>query len=70
VWSRSGDSGRVVSYSSVMRIMEELPVVLPESPALAEEPSHFQKQTTRINIHIDSDILALSGEVHFCKTKL
>jgi hypothetical protein len=50
--------------------MEELPVVLPESPALAEEPSHFQKQTTRINIHIDSDILALSGEVHFCKTKL
>jgi hypothetical protein len=26
---------------------------------LAEEPSDFQKQTTRINIHIDSDILAM-----------
>jgi phosphoserine phosphatase RsbU/P len=38
-----------------------LPVLRPESLVLAEEPSDFQKQTTRINIHIDFDILAMLG---------
>ena len=38
-----------------------MPVIHPESTPLAEEPAHFQKQTMRINIHIDSDILAMSG---------
>jgi hypothetical protein len=36
-----------------------LPVIRPESSVFAEEPSNFQKQTTRIDI--DSDILPMSG---------
>ena len=33
----------------------------PGSPVFAEEPSNFQKQTTRFNIGADSDILGISG---------
>jgi hypothetical protein len=40
-------------------ITSGLSVIRPESPAFAEEPSNFQKQTTCINI--DSDMLPMSG---------
>jgi hypothetical protein len=36
-------------------------VIRPESPVFAEEPSNFQKQTPRVYIGADSDILVISG---------
>jgi hypothetical protein len=41
----------------------------PGSPESAEKPSNFQKQTIRINIGADSDILAISGRWNGWKIK-